>query len=525
MFPLAGISLLKGFEDQTPVPLGSEGEYGHTARVGINVRSCEPATQRLRGGSRPGLSRYIADPVVRGWIIQALEAVVNIVDEEVMVQLSQAGRVVTLIAVSQGNVYYVSAGGTEWTQATNETGDTPPLIYTGVIHTTVMNRAIWFADGVNWVYFDASDYTVKRWAATAGSLPVDTDGNRPRLICTWRGRMVMAGVLNDPQMWYMSRTSVPTDFNYFPEETSPDQPVAGNNSPLGLIGDVVTALIPYNDDILIVGGDHNIYMFNGDPMAGGQIDLLSDSMGIAWGQAWCKDPSGNLYFFSNRTGIYTMVPGSQPIRISQQVEQLLLDVDTGTNVIRMMWNDRFQGLHVFITPAISAQATTHLFWEQRTNAWWQDVFANKRHNPVASCVFDGNLTNDRVALIGSWDGYVRAFDHTAEDDDGSLIVSEVLIGPLVSKNLDELLLKDLQAVLGETSGDVTYEVFSGKTAEAALSRASVGSGTWGSGRNLLSLVRAAGHALYVRVTSTNRWSLETIRARFAGTGAVRRRGR
>lgn len=442
-----------------------------------------------------------------------------------MTQLSQSGRVVRVVAVSQGNVYTAKAGDTAWTAATNSTGDTPPLIYSGVVASTSLNQKVYFADGTNWVYYDPSDDSVKRWSPSAGSLPVDDENHTPRLIATWRGRCVLSGLLNDPQNWFMSAIGDPTDFDYFPQDVTPSQAVAGNNSPLGMVGDVVTALIPYSDDMMVCGGDHTVYVFNGDPVAGGQIDLVSDAIGIAWGSAWCKDPYGTLYFFSNKTGIYSWSPGQSLVRISQQIEPLLLEIDTGLKQVRMVWDDRYQGLHVFVTSLLAAGAETHFFYEQRTSAWWKTTFANKRHNPLASCVFDGNNPGDRVALIGSWDGYVRFFDPDATTDDGYPISSSVLIGPLVTKDLDELLLKDLQAILGETSGDVTYEVFCGATAEIATSNAAVASGTWKAGRNLLSYTRAAGHAIYVRVSSTNRWSLETIRARLAGLGAVRRRGR
>ncbi len=527
-FPLAGISLLWAFDDQRPVPMstvqGVPTDYAHTTRLAVNVRGFEGATQRHRGGTRPGLAKYVPTPIVADWIVQELNLVTD-TENAPVVQLSQVGRIVTLVAVSQGNVYTAAAGATSWTAAINSTGDTPPLIYTGVLYSTALNRKLWFADGTNWVYYDPSDNTVKRWAISKGiALPTDSQNNTPRLICTWRGRMVLSGLLKDPQNIFFSAVSDPTDFDYGPQDISPTQAASLNLSPMGLIGDVVTSLIPYSDDVLVVGTDHTIYMINGDPMAGGQIDLISDAIGVAWGVAWCKDPYGNLYFMSNKTGIYTLQPGQAPVRISQQIEQLLFDIDTGLNGIRLVWDDRYQGLHVFVTPLVTYGASTHFFFEQRTGAWWTDQFDNPKHSPLAACTFDGNLPGDRLAVLGSWDGYVRSFSPLASNDDGTPIASAVLIGPLTTKDLDELLLKDLQAVLGETSGPVSYAVYVGPTAEIATSRPAVAQGTWTAGRNLLSFVRASGHAVYVKITSTNRWSMETIRARIAGQGKVRRRG-
>ena len=268
-------------------------------------------------------------------------------------------------------------------------------------------------------------------------------------------------------------------------------------------------------------------MMQGDPMAGGNLSLVSNAIGGAWGIPATMDPYGKIYFFSNRTGIYTMVPGSPPQRISQAIEQILLPVDTGANAIRLLWNDRFQGLHIFISPLAAPAMTTHLFWEQRTNGWTQDQFANNNLNPLACCIFDGNTPGDRVPLIGSWDGYVRAIDPTATTDDGTAIDSEVWLGPLNTEQMDEMLLTELQGVLGASSGDVTFSVYVGQTAEEAFASEAVLTGTLAGGRNLTQLVRRAAHAIYVQLTSTNAWAMEEVRLKVttmeARSGA--RRGR
>ncbi len=385
------------------------------------------------------------------------------------------------------------------------------------------NQLLYFADGENWVYYKPPTNSMETWAATAGALPVDADGNKPRLICTWRGRTVLSGLLKDPQNWFMSRVSDPHDFDYAPDNPSPTQAVAGNNAGLGLIGDVVTALIPYTDDVLVFGGDHTIFMMRGDPMAGGQIDLVSDSIGIAFGEAWCKDPYGNIYFFSNKCGLYSLIPGKVPQRLSQAIEPLVQDINTGTNIVRMIWNDRFQGLHVFVTESAAPAATTHYFWEMRTNAWWTDVFADADHNPVCCVALDGNSPTDRRLLIGSWDGYVRELDPTAADDDGTPIASTVLIGPIMTQEMDEMLLKDIQAIMAEASGVVTYSILDADTAEAAITATAAVTGTFTAGRNPTFPIRRANHAIYIKLTSTVQWAMEAIRARFAGRGKVRRR--
>lgn len=441
------------------------------------------------------------------------------------VELSQSGRVVSLVAVSQGVVKIANPGDTDYTVTTNNTGETPPLNYTGVIYSAVNNQQLFFVDGINYCFYKPDTVSVELWSSfvTAGTLPTDADSNNCRLICTWRGRTCLSGLLKDPQNIFMSAVSDPFNWDYAPVSATPTQAVALNASPLGLVGDVVTALIPYTDDVLVIGTDHTIWLLRGDPMAGGQLDLVSDAIGIAWGMAWCKGPDGTLYFISNRCGFYSLVPGNQPVRISQPIEPLLQNLDMGMNLFRLAWDDQAQGFWLFITWVNEPKATTHYFFENRTQAWVQVKFANNNHNPLCCVTFDGNDPDDRQLLIGCWDAYVRKIDPNAPDDDGTPIASEVWIGPILTQDFDDILLKDLQAVLGETSGDVTYDVFVGPTAEKALESESVASGTWGAGRGPTNAVRRSGHAIYIRLTSTVQWAMEAIRARIVTSGKVRRR--
>jgi hypothetical protein len=119
---------------------------------------------------------------------------------------------------------------------------------------------------------------------------------------------------------------------------------------------------------------------------------------------------------------------------------------------------------------------------------------------------------------------VRAESPTAEDDDGTPIASSVIVGPILTPNLDEMDLTDMQAVLSADSGQVTAAVLLGPTAEIALQNSAIVTEEWSAGRNSTTLVARAAYAVYVRITSTKRWAMESIRMAVAGRGKVRRRG-
>jgi len=520
VYPAKGINTSTAFGQQ---PEGS-------CPDGVNVRAYD-ALDRLRGGSRPGFSKYISTRVNGSAAIQCLDYCNDTtLASPTNAQKMNANRTVRLFAIAGGVAYYGSGGA--WTTANLAIAPNAPTLSSTVqvIRSAYNSLVMFLVDGTNYNYWVPSTNTLTKWTATAGSLPLDSSSRPARLICTYRARTVLSGLPGDPQNWFMSAVYTAEgvgggiDWDYSPATTTVTQAVSGNNAPAGLCPDIITALVPYSNDILILGGDHTIWAMNGDPMNGGRIDLVSDRVGMAWGDAWCKDPFGTIYFMSNQGNIFTLVPGQKPVKLSQAIDNLLSRLEMDSINVRLQWDENLQGCHVYTTPLGGVAACTHYFWERRTGAWWKDEFANTYHNPLACTNFDGNDPGDRVSLIGGQDGYVRGWNIGDADDDGSDISSSVVIGPMLTATFDDLILKDMQAVLGEESGEVTYEVLVGPTAEAALASTAVVSGTWAAGRNLTSPVRRAGHAIYVKLSSTNQWAMEGIRALLAPGNKVRRRG-
>lgn len=529
-FPTSGLDLSRGFNFQ----------QNRTTPIGRNVRACEPATGRARGGSRSGLSRYLdAYPSGSTGTIQNLAVLVGsgYTDPGGSAQSNVSGRIVDLVATQAGKIYVASAGGTAWVTPSGQ--GTALLNTTGIVRSASLDQKLYFVDGTNFCVYDPDTNALADHAATAGSLPQD-GSNYPRLVKNWGGRLVVSGITSDPKNWFMSALNDAGNWDYAPTTTVSTQAVAGNASSLGEIGDVVTALMVWSDDVLIFGCDHSIWMLSGDPMFGGRITNVSEIIGVAFGDAWCKGPDGTLYFFSNRGDIFQMEPGGRPVRISQQISQTLQAINTGSKVITMLWDEVQGGLHVFVTTSSSAAAETHFFWEQAAGAWWEDSFQDNNYNPLCACVMDGNREADRFPLIGSFDGYVRAISSTAVKDDLKKIKSRVVLGPLLTNDLDALLTKDLQAVLGTDSGDVDYSVYVSNTAEQAVADIAydqtlidgtatgtyrrVVSGTWTAGRNYNTMIRRKGYATWVKLESESAWALEQIRCRVQGKGRIQRRG-
>lgn len=426
-----------------------------------------------------------------------------------------------------------------------------------------------FADGTSYRYFDGPTGAMVAWTPSAGTLPKDSAGRPAKLICNWRARVVMAVERNI----YMARQFDGLDWNYSPSTTTAAQPFQGNADAAGELGDLITCLIPYDDDTLVVGCDHSIWIYEGDPMDGGRLARISEGLGIAFGRPFCFDPQGVLYFMGSDCSVYKMVSGSKPEPISKNIRSRLrrINLDPRVTVIKMAWDQAADGLYLFITPIgvtntstaspagtpqnpgdVNPSAsfgtdsfgtgtddnpmpvangdqygdTTHFFWERRTEAWQPMKFANRLHNPIAVYAYDGDLPEDRRIYLGCRDGYVRRVLESAGNDDGTPVYSWVLLGPIQDKDGYNLFHERFKAVMGDSSGDVRYDFYWGATAEQALTRALAGdspiNGTLKAGDNRVRPTDREGFAFYIKLSSTDYWILDDFLQSYHTTGNIRR---
>tara|TARA_R110000824_G_scaffold225667_1_gene413342 strand:+ start:7527 stop:11051 length:3525 start_codon:yes stop_codon:yes gene_type:complete len=373
----------------------------------------------------------------------------------------------------------------------------------------------YFCDGFDYVaWFGLGQFPLP-WAATIGSLPKDRLGRAAKLATTWRGRIVLSGVTSEPRNWFMSSLGDPLNWDYFPDVSLETQAVAGNNSDAGLSGDIVNALIPYSDDLILFGGDQTIWQMTGDPMSGGRLDLVADITGVAFGDAWCKDPFGQIYFFGSKGGVFKMVPNQKPEMLSHTaIFEALHEVDIDNTRIRLAWNNREMGVHVFMTPLnLSKAGVKHFFYDVRTESWWRDSFAESKHNPTAIAEIDGFLSDDRSILLGTQDGGILKWDRDATSDNGTSIASHVLVGPIrAGTPAAAVRLEELEGTLASGAGTITYEVLKGSSPElAATADTALFSGTMTGSTRMVDRRRATGKDLYLKLSSTSpSWAMESF---------------
>ena len=348
-----------------------------------------------------------------------------------------------------------------------------------------------------------------------------------RIICLYRGRIVMSGLQSDPHNWFMSAVGDPNDWDYAPATTSATMAVAGNASEAGELGDVVTALIPHSDDMLVIGGDHTIWVMRGDPAAGGVIDAVSFQTGIVGPEAYAYDPEGNLYFFGSGQ-LWRMDPGATTIQSISggRLDTTFAALNYATHHIRMAWDQGRSGLHIFVTPVDQA-TTTHYWYDQGSDSIWSDQFP-AAHGPTAAATYDADNPDDRALLLGGFDSYIRTPDDASATDDGTPVQSYVDFTPVIPNGdaLNSRLIW-LQPILADDSGSIKLKVFAAATADELLDETTpVVTKTITQNRSGTVLERVSGNAFRIRlhnddsVTGTT-WAFESAKALFKPTGRQR----
>lgn len=372
---------------------------------------------------------------------------------------------------------------------------------------------LYLADSVLRVY-DPATGVVDPVAASEGVVPT----SQP-LICLYRDRIVLAGA---DHVWYAARQGDPTDWGFGADPGDAGKAVAGQVGEAGQIGDVIEALVPVQDAALVFGSANGLWVLRGDP-ATGQMEHVSEEIGIIAPQAWAVSPDGALAFLSN-DGVYLWQAGSRqaPVRFSEErIPDELRNVDTA-NDITMTYDATGRGYHLFITPA--ADDGEHWWLDVEMRAMWPVVF-QPGHQPTAASRLKGSGLSE--VILGGRDGFLRKFDASSGTDDATAVESHLLVGPIqvAANDATDALVAELHGMLSVATGTVTWRLVMGDSAEEVTDLAVAGvlaavagtpilgvsaSGTWGSNRNKVARPRSRGAWAVVWIEGGGRWAYEAV---------------
>lgn len=364
----------------------------------------------------------------------------------------------------------------------------------------------------------------------------DTYGEMPDkayLGCMYRARAVVAGNPEYPYQIWMSRVGAPFDFLYEPGNAL--SPYMLGNGRAGEVGDIIRALIPVQDEYLIIGAASSIWVIRGDPAEGGGMACLNNGVGVFGYRSWCFDDAMNLYFAS-KTGIYRIPYGIGPAESLSRfaLPNLVEDTELDPTVHRVSMGYDAERKGILITILEMTTGANVCYWyDLATEGFYPEDYPTSC-GPACLHFYPSNDDSTRKLLIGCMDGYVRNFSRTAKDDQTTsgteAIDSEVLL-PIIQPGDDGhwVRLSDIQLSLsgGEAGGGMTdsdavdVEVYRGDDAEAVVEAVEDGDTPLGSktitgaGRATRVRNRARGRSLGIRLhndTADSSWSIEKISA-------------
>lgn len=363
------------------------------------------------------------------------------------------------------------------------------------------------------------------------------------LICTFRGRLVLAGNSNDPHQWYMSRQTDPFDFDYASGDAQ--SAVAGTNADAGKIGDVVRALIPYHDDYLFFGCANSIWLLDGDPTSGGTLQPLSDSEGIHGAYSWCFDADSNLWFWGT-SGICMIPPGAgKPIpKTAVSLPNLLDDEDIDPSQYRIVFGYDKKRAGIFITITKLSDGTNSCYWyDLKTEGLFPETYP-EQCGAYSLHYYNSNDDGYSDLLIGCRDGYIRKWNDAAKDDDIGLVdeaIDSYVLMPIMPIGGDADRYGRIRSTTfvnagGNSGGEfsdsdsIEYSFYSGDSAEQVVEdiydgAAAHTSGTIsGLGRNNRIRSRVRGAYVGLKLGNDNAgetWALERVDLELDAKGRVK----
>ena len=333
------------------------------------------------------------------------------------------------------------------------------------------------------------------------------------LVATHGNRLAFAGDKNNRHVLYMSRVDDPQDYDY----SAVDQGAAWANSGggEGRFGEPITSLISHNRVCLLVGCTDSTYVVRGNPRISGSIEILSHQVGPLMQSAWCKTGSEDTIMMT-REGVFLMPPGcgQPPINVSDAyIPDDLVGLDADNDVVSLAWDGRFRGVHIYVNKASGTDFAYFFVPPERDSvlpgSFWPMDFTAFTPQLGVNLKAAASPTKSGMILLGATGS--RQYNTSSKES----IEAHLMYGPIpMGSPGTEGILARISAVLSESSDPVSWEIYSGDSAQEAFAGIATFTGSeWSrKGFNYWQHPRVRGNSFYLKVFSTgsNRWSIEEI---------------
>ncbi len=309
------------------------------------------------------------------------------------------------------------------------------------------------------------------WTVSSGLLP---DGGS-NIGCLCFGRIFLNSMQN-PHQWSCSRIFDALDWDT--SQVDVGAATISQNTKAGEVGDVIVAMIPYKDSYLVWGCVNEMWILRSDPLQGGVNTCVSKSTGIFSPTSFCWDDKNNLYFLGS-DGIYAL--SSEAIINAQPPENLTksriprlvtaLGLNRRTDRVCMAYDKKRYGIQISCTQQDGKWAVS--FWlDLRTGGLFPDTYPEGQ---IQSSLYYYNSYNStqRTLLLGGYDGYIRRFDESVKNDDGTTIESYVTLGPFLTNRADtrkKVSIDEVSLTVGEGSDGVKVEIYGENSSDLLTNR-------------------------------------------------------
>ena len=446
------------------------------------------------------------------------------------------GETVTQATSGAEGIFDESVGNLHMVYRTETTPfDTTNLITGAISGATVTPSAITYPP-----YWTA--WTTRTLAEPAAGTGLITDATNylpiggSNIGCLFNGRVFLNSIQN-PNQWVASRHRDPQDFQV--SQSDVGTPVSSQTGKLGIVGDQVTALVPFLDHYLYFGCLDEIYVMRGDPGYDAHITNTSRKVGFFGPEAYAFDEKGNLFFLS-MDGFYFLpanagFSGAPPENLTyKRLPNLVtaIGLNRRTDRVCMAYDKDRYGINVSIT-LMDGEYGVAFFWDLRLNALMPDTFEDSNHFPSAMLYYNSRKTETRGLLMGGYDGYIRKYDDTEKDDEGSnAIDSYCTLGPFqaFNKMRRQGSLAEMSLRLGADTDGVDVQVYAGDDAETVVNNVKDADVTraektfTGGGRRPVWRPKTKGAVFAVQLrnnTASERFALERITAKITDAGEVK----
>ena len=371
--------------------------------------------------------------------------------------------------------------------------------------------------GLTWI-ISGPEMTIKpsSKASSIGKAGAEA-GERASLLVRFGGRLALSGFTPSPNHWFLSKINDVDD--WIPGSgTASEDAVAGNlSTKFSIPGEPIIALIPMAESGLLFAGRHTMTYLSADPVFDTQARMieLSRSVGIVSAKAWCVSDAQTVYIMA-QDGLYRVRPNEFQVTQSGRITGGRLDSFFQSQKFDKLncslgFDPEIQNIYCILSRTDLPSSSTHLVYSQATDSFWA-IRTGWTSFQAPSCIGEFPFGDARspVLALGSEDGYLGWFDRnltsgvdgqaatgykgvgspfTVDNNQAAAqkIVSSLTIGPVVSPNLSQVMLRDMRVELtmDEPQEEQDFNtpnvrltgpflsILSGQTAEEAIGEAIV----------------------------------------------------